>query len=60
MTDSPGPPLAGTTIAVLGGTGPQGRGLARRFAAYSPRPPGAAEKQAFVESANLAEPALSA
>jgi NADPH-dependent F420 reductase len=33
MTDSPGPPLAGTTIAVLGGTGPQGRGLARRFAA---------------------------
>ena len=24
--------LAGTTIAVLGGTGPQGRGLARRFA----------------------------
>src|SRR6478609_474502 len=25
--------LAGTTIAVLGGTGPQGRGLARRFAA---------------------------
>jgi NADPH-dependent F420 reductase len=26
-------PIAGTTIAVLGGTGPQGRGLARRFAA---------------------------
>jgi NADPH-dependent F420 reductase len=26
-------PLAGRTIAVLGGTGPQGRGLARRFAA---------------------------
>ena len=26
-------PLAGKTIAVLGGTGPQGRGLARRFAA---------------------------
>ena len=25
--------LAGTTVAVLGGTGPQGRGLARRFAA---------------------------
>src|SRR5690242_21407698 len=25
--------LAGKTIAVLGGTGPQGRGLARRFAA---------------------------
>lgn len=27
------PALAGRTIAVLGGTGPQGRGLARRFAA---------------------------
>jgi NADPH-dependent F420 reductase len=27
------PALAGKTIAVLGGTGPQGRGLARRFAA---------------------------
>ncbi|MCB0906393.1 MAG: NADPH-dependent F420 reductase [Nocardioidaceae bacterium] len=27
------PELAGLTIAVLGGTGPQGRGLARRFAA---------------------------
>jgi NADPH-dependent F420 reductase len=26
-------PLTGKTIAVLGGTGPQGRGLARRFAA---------------------------
>ena len=26
-------PVAGKTIAVLGGTGPQGRGLARRFAA---------------------------
>jgi NADPH-dependent F420 reductase len=26
-------PLAGKTVAVLGGTGPQGRGLARRFAA---------------------------
>src|SRR6478752_8587296 len=25
--------LAGKTVAVLGGTGPQGRGLARRFAA---------------------------
>src|SRR6478609_7980408 len=25
--------LAGRTVAVLGGTGPQGRGLARRFAA---------------------------
>jgi NADPH-dependent F420 reductase len=25
--------VAGTTVAVLGGTGPQGRGLARRFAA---------------------------
>ena len=24
--------LAATTVAVLGGTGPQGRGLARRFA----------------------------
>jgi NADPH-dependent F420 reductase len=28
-----GPALVGKTIAVLGGTGPQGRGLARRFAA---------------------------
>ena len=28
MTD-----LTGTTVAILGGTGPQGRGLARRFAA---------------------------
>lgn len=27
------PRLASTTVAVLGGTGPQGRGLARRFAA---------------------------
>ena len=26
-------PIQGKTIAVLGGTGPQGRGLARRFAA---------------------------
>ena len=25
--------LTSTTVAVLGGTGPQGRGLARRFAA---------------------------
>ena len=25
--------LTGTTVAILGGTGPQGRGLARRFAA---------------------------
>ena len=25
-------PLAGKTVAVLGGTGPQGRGLARRWA----------------------------
>ncbi|MFC6342723.1 NAD(P)-binding domain-containing protein, partial [Nocardioides hankookensis] len=25
--------LTGKTVAVLGGTGPQGRGLARRFAA---------------------------
>jgi NADPH-dependent F420 reductase len=32
MTDLP-ESLAGKTIAVLGGTGPQGRGLARRFAA---------------------------
>jgi 8-hydroxy-5-deazaflavin:NADPH oxidoreductase len=33
MTDRVEPTLAGTTVAVLGGTGPQGRGLARRFAA---------------------------
>ena len=37
MTHSPTAPatpdLTGKTIAVLGGTGPQGRGLARRFAA---------------------------
>ncbi|NYD40535.1 NADPH-dependent F420 reductase [Nocardioides panaciterrulae] len=35
MTQSPplADSLAGRTIAVLGGTGPQGRGLARRFAA---------------------------
>src|SRR3954453_16851006 len=26
-------PLAGATVAVLGGTGPQGRGLVRRWAA---------------------------
>jgi NADPH-dependent F420 reductase len=34
-TDQPTPEerLAGMTVAVLGGTGPQGRGLARRFAA---------------------------
>ena len=32
MTDLP-ESLAGKTVAVLGGTGPQGRGLARRFAA---------------------------
>ena len=31
--DAPTTDLAGLTIAVLGGTGPQGRGLARRFAA---------------------------
>jgi NADPH-dependent F420 reductase len=30
--DSLPPSLAGRTVAVLGGTGPQGRGLARRFA----------------------------
>jgi 8-hydroxy-5-deazaflavin:NADPH oxidoreductase len=33
MTSSPEPSLLGVTVAVLGGTGPQGRGLARRFAA---------------------------
>ncbi|GAA2334676.1 NADPH-dependent F420 reductase [Dactylosporangium salmoneum] len=33
MTDLPPESLVGKTIAVLGGTGPQGRGLARRFAA---------------------------
>lgn len=33
MTESVTPDLSGKTIAVLGGTGPQGRGLARRFAA---------------------------
>lgn len=33
MTESAAPDLSGRTIAVLGGTGPQGRGLARRFAA---------------------------
>ena len=33
MTESVTPDLTGKTIAVLGGTGPQGRGLARRFAA---------------------------
>jgi NADPH-dependent F420 reductase len=32
MTANPEPPLAGVTVAVLGGTGPQGRGLAQRFA----------------------------
>ena len=32
MTDTASPDLTGKTIAVLGGTGPQGRGLARRFA----------------------------
>ena len=31
MTES-SPDLKALTIAVLGGTGPQGRGLARRFA----------------------------
>ena len=33
MTEAADNPLAGKTIAVLGGTGPQGRGLARRWAA---------------------------
>ncbi|MFG1950324.1 NADPH-dependent F420 reductase [Micromonospora sp. NPDC048830] len=33
MADLPPESLVGKTIAVLGGTGPQGRGLARRFAA---------------------------
>jgi hypothetical protein len=33
VTESVTPDLSGKTIAVLGGTGPQGRGLARRFAA---------------------------
>lgn len=32
MTDADQPTLEGRTIAVLGGTGPQGRGLARRWA----------------------------
>ena len=32
MTDTDAPTLDGTTVAVLGGTGPQGRGLARRWA----------------------------
>lgn len=32
MTESVTPDLTSKTIAVLGGTGPQGRGLARRFA----------------------------
>ena len=33
MTEQPDNPLEGKTVAVLGGTGPQGRGLARRWAA---------------------------
>lgn len=33
MSDAPIPDLSTLTISVLGGTGPQGRGLARRFAA---------------------------
>ena len=33
MTNENAPQLANATIAVIGGTGPQGRGLARRFAA---------------------------
>lgn len=33
MTENAAPDLTGKKIAVLGGTGPQGRGLARRFAA---------------------------
>jgi 8-hydroxy-5-deazaflavin:NADPH oxidoreductase len=33
MSTNPEPALAEVTVAVLGGTGPQGRGLARRFAA---------------------------
>jgi NADPH-dependent F420 reductase len=33
VTEAADSPLAGKTIAVLGGTGPQGRGLARRWAA---------------------------
>jgi NADPH-dependent F420 reductase len=33
MTPSAEPTLSGVTVAVLGGTGPQGRGLARRFSA---------------------------
>ena len=33
MTEAAENPLAGKTVAVLGGTGPQGRGLARRWAA---------------------------
>jgi NADPH-dependent F420 reductase len=32
VTDTDAPTLDGTTVAVLGGTGPQGRGLARRWA----------------------------
>ncbi|MGN6160854.1 MAG: NAD(P)-binding domain-containing protein, partial [Marmoricola sp.] len=32
MSENPAPDLTGKKIAVLGGTGPQGRGLARRFA----------------------------
>jgi NADPH-dependent F420 reductase len=32
-TQQPGGALAGTVIGILGGTGPQGRGLAKRFAA---------------------------
>jgi 8-hydroxy-5-deazaflavin:NADPH oxidoreductase len=32
-TSSDAGPITGKTVAVLGGTGPQGRGLARRFAA---------------------------
>ena len=33
MTESTESPISGRTVAVLGGTGPQGRGLARRWAA---------------------------
>ena len=33
MSNVENPKLSGTTVAVLGGTGPQGRGLARRFGA---------------------------
>lgn len=64
MTQTPQPTVAGLTLAFLGGTGDQGRGLARRFAlaghpvVLGSRQAERAEQAAQELQATVADPAL--